>query len=228
MVQEVAVDRNLCAINRKRSETQPFVINMIGRHPGCPLAKEHDVGHHGGSFPFEGVRWQPDRSDEVRLHLQVFADGGILLVERVMGRDEGQHAAGLKGVDRLGEEVIVQGKLLAVIVELEVGEGHVADHRVNAVLGQLGVAEVLDADVVFGVERLGDAAGNGVEFDADEAHPFLALAHEIAGAAAGLQDGGILGYAQAGNRLVDGRNHGGRRIEGVEGGAFGAVVFHGT
>ena len=69
-----------------------------------------------------------------------------------MGGDQGQHAAGLEGVDGLGEEVIMQGQLLPVIVELEVGERHVADHRVNAVLGQLGVAEALDADVVFGVD----------------------------------------------------------------------------
>ena len=87
-----------------------------------------------------------------------------------MRRDQGQHAAGLQGVDGLGEEVIVQGQLLAVIVELEVGEGHVADHGVDAVLGQLGVAEILDADVVVGVERPGDAAGDGIQFDADEAH----------------------------------------------------------
>ncbi len=35
-----------------------------------------------------------------------------------------------------------------LIVELEVGERHVADHRVDAVFGQLGVAETLDADVL--------------------------------------------------------------------------------
>ena len=55
--------------------------------------------------------------------------------------------------------------------------------------------------------------------------PVLALAHEIAGAAAGLQDGGVAGHAQAGDGLVDGRDDGGRRVEGVEGGALGAVVF---
>ena len=121
----------------------------------------------------------------------------------------------------------MQGELLAAIVELQVGKRHVADHRVDAVLGQLGVAEALDADVLVGVERLGDAAGNRVQLDADEAHPFLALAHEIADAAAGLQDRGIVGHSQAANRLVDGRDDGRRRIKGVERGAFGAVVFFG-
>ena len=36
--------------------------------------------------------------------------------------------------------------------------------------GSLRVAEVLDADVLAGMERLGDAAGDGIQFDADEAH----------------------------------------------------------
>ena len=43
--------------------------------------------------------------------------------------------------------------------------------RVDATLGQARVAEVLDADVLVGMECLGDAAGDGVQFDADEAHP---------------------------------------------------------
>ena len=80
----------------------------------------------------------------------------------------------------------------------------------------------------LGVERLGDAAGDGIQLDADEARARLALAHEIAGAAAGLQDGGVAGNAQAGDGLVDGRDDGRRRIEGVEGGALGAVVFLGS
>ena len=61
----------------------------------CPLAKKHDVGHHGGSFPLEGIGGQTDRPDEIGLGRQVLADGGILFIEGVMGRDEGQHAAGL-------------------------------------------------------------------------------------------------------------------------------------
>ena len=72
--------------------------------------------------------------------------------------DQCQHAAGLQGVDGFGEEVIVQGELLPLVVELEVGERHVADDGVDAVLGQLGVAEILDADVLAGVESLSQSA----------------------------------------------------------------------
>ena len=55
----------------------------------------------------------------------------------------------------------------------------------------------------------------------------LALAHEIAGAAAGFQDRGVVGHAQPGDGLVHGGDDGRRRVEGVEGGALGAVVFLG-
>ena len=67
MVQEVAIDRNLCAIDRKRGDAQPVGIDVVGRLARCTLAKEHDVGHHGGAFALEGIRWQADRPDEVGL-----------------------------------------------------------------------------------------------------------------------------------------------------------------
>ena len=79
----------------------------------------------------------------------------------------------------------------------------------------------------LGVQGSGDAAGDGIQLDADEACSRLALAHEIAGAAAWFQDRGVGGHAEAGDGLVDGRDDGRRRVEGVEGGALGAVVFLG-
>ena len=42
----------------------------------------------------------------------------------------------------------MQGEAHAVVVEPEIGERHVADDGINAALGQAGVAEMLDADVV--------------------------------------------------------------------------------
>ena len=52
------------------------------------LAKKHDVGDDGGSLAFERVGGQADRSDEVGLGGEIFADRGILLVEREMRRDQ--------------------------------------------------------------------------------------------------------------------------------------------
>ena len=155
-----------------------------------------------GALPLEGVGGQADRPQEIRPLGQVLADGRVLLVQREMAGDQGQHAAGFQGVDRFGEEVIMQREPLAVVVELDVGEGHVADHGVDAALGQPGVAEILDADVGSGVEGAGDAAGDAVQLDADEPqprrygvpillmpcdprHPFTAL--QVAGEGRGLR-----------------------------------------
>ena len=152
MVQEIAVDRDPIAVDRKRCNAEPVGVDMAGRLPGRPLAQEHDVGDDRRAFPLERIGGQADRSHEIGLGREILADGGVLLVEREVRRDQCHHAAGLQGVDGLGEEVIVQGQLLAAVVELQVGERHVADDGVDAVLGQLGVAEVLDADVVLGVD----------------------------------------------------------------------------
>ena len=93
----------------------------------------------------------------------------------------------------------MQRELLPVIIELQIGERHVADHGVDAILGQFGVAEILDADVRFGMKCFGNAAGNRIHLDADETHPLAGLAHEIAGAASWLQHRGISGNSQAGD-----------------------------
>ncbi len=84
MVQEVAIDRNLRAIDGQRCDAQPVGIDVVGGFAPVTLAKEHDVGHHGGAFPLERIGWQPDRPDEIGLVGEVLADGGILLVEREM------------------------------------------------------------------------------------------------------------------------------------------------
>ena len=95
---------------------------------------------------------------------------GVLLVQGVVGGHQGQHAAGLQGIEGLGQEEVMQGEARPVIVEPEVGERHVADDGVDAVLWQARVAEVFDADVVAGVQHAGDAPGEAVQLDADEAH----------------------------------------------------------
>ena len=48
-----------------------------------------------------------------------------------MAGDDGQDAAGLERVDRLGDEIIVQREFPAVVVIGQVLERHVADHRVK-------------------------------------------------------------------------------------------------
>ncbi len=184
VVQEVAVDRDFFPLDGKRGNPDPIGIKMIGWHPWCPLAEEHDVGDHAGPFALEGIRRQACRSKKIGYGSQPFAERAVLFVERVMRRDKGEHAAGLQGIDGLGEEVIVQGEFLAPVIELKVGERHVANDGINPALGQFGVAEVLDADIGFRVQGFGNPPGNRIQLDTDEVPP--PLAHEVADAAARL------------------------------------------
>ena len=73
----------------------------------------------------------------------------------------------------------MQREACPVIVELEIGEGDIADDGVNAVLGQARIAEVFDADVVAGVERAGHPSREVIQFHADEAHAFRGVGQEV-------------------------------------------------
>jgi hypothetical protein len=108
MIVEVAVDRDFDALDGQWGDAEPVGIGVTGRLVRRPLAEEEDVRHHGRALPLEGVGGQADRPDDIGLGRQVFADRGVLLVEREMRRHQGQHAARPEGVDGLGEEVVVQ------------------------------------------------------------------------------------------------------------------------
>ena len=54
-----------------------------------------------------------------------------------------------------------------MIVEGQISKRYVADHGVELVVGESRVTKVLNADVMFGVQRLGDAPGDRIEFDPD-------------------------------------------------------------
>ena len=169
MVEEIAVDRDFDAFDGKRGNSQPVGIGVAGRLAGRPLAQEHDVGDDGRAFALEGVGGQADRADEIGLRAEILADGGVLLVEREVRRDQGEDAAGLQGVDGLGEEEIVQRQLLAAIVELEVGEGHVADHRVDAASGSRVSRKFSMRMSCSGCSALAMRPEMRIQLDADEA-----------------------------------------------------------
>ena len=121
----------------------------------------------------------------------------------------------------------MQREFLPAIVEFEIGEGNVADGRVDAPFGQRRVAEAFNADVMIGMKGFGDPSGNSVQLDCDEPLSALSVPDEIANPASGLQDGGVVGDAQPVDRFVDRSDDRRRRVESVEGRALGAVVFLG-
>src|ERR1700733_12813216 len=97
------------------------------------------------------------------------------------------------------------------MLQLDVGERDVADHRVE--LGQLRVAEVLDADVGTGVQYAGDPAGDAVQFHADEAVAGGGAGHKTANSGPGFKDDRGIGHAEPGQGVVHGRHDHGRREE---------------
>src|SRR5262249_58236364 len=80
MIEEVAIDRYVHALDGQRGNAEPVGIGMVCRLVRRSLAKEQDVRHHGSTFTFEGIGRQPDRSNEIRFRGEILADGGILLV----------------------------------------------------------------------------------------------------------------------------------------------------
>ena len=205
VVQEIAVDGETGAFDLQGGDVFPAGIGVMGFLVRGALAQEDDVGDDRRALVLEGGGGQADRPEEVGAAGEVLADRGVLFVQREMRGHHRQHAAGLEGVGSLGDEVVVQAEALAVVFQLHVGEGDVADHRVER--GQLRISEVLDADVLAGVERPGDAAGDRIQFDADEAHGGRGVAHEIADAAAGFQHEGVVGNAEAGDGAMDRLHH---------------------
>ena len=228
MVQKVFVDGNRRAIDRKRGDSQPFWIDMVGSLAPVTLAKKDDVGHDGGPLAFERIRRKPHGPEEVGPFGEVFADGGVLLVERVMRCHQSQHAAGLESVDGFGEEVIVQRVLLSAVFELDVGERNIAYDGVDAILREFRVAVVLDADVVFGMKGPGDATGDRIHLDADKPSSGPGWIHEIADAATRFQDRGVRRESEPFDGVLNARDHRRRSVKGVERGSLGALVFLGA
>ena len=121
----------------------------------------------------------------------------------------------------------MQREARPVVIQPEIGERHVANDSVNAVLGQAGVAEMLDTDVVAGVQHASDLSGEAVKLHADEAHAGRSQGNEVTDPTARLQHGRIGGHAQVPERRVHGLDDHGRGVEGGEGGTPGAGVVLG-
>src|SRR6266566_2156949 len=118
----------------------------------------------------------------------------------------------------------MEGEAATGILEFEVCEGHVANDSVNAAFWQARIAEVFNADVLSGMQCTSDTPRQTVKLHTDETHPRRRQGDEVADPASGLQHGGILGHAEAFERVVHGAYDERRGIEGGKGGALGAGI----
>jgi hypothetical protein len=170
-----------------------------------------------------GAFGQADRSQQVA-DLGDLGPGG--LAGGVEGEPGGQHhdvPSGAGQAQRFVDEEVVDGHARPVVdrvEELVVPEGHVSDGQVEPFVGVAGGGETLGSDGGRGVQGLGDAGGDRVDFDAHR------LDCDAGGDGGQERAGADTRFEQlaAGEPEADGRlPHGGGHVEvgvvGVESGA---------
>ena len=142
----------------------PVQIHPIGRvvDEPVPLLQEENIrGHVRARGPLEGVVGQTDGPQQLSPLCDVFPHGRVFFVHGEARGDEGNKAAGPHLVQGLGKEVVVDHEVVPVIAlvrDLELPEGDVANGSVEEGIGQLRVLEALDGDGGLLIELLGDAA----------------------------------------------------------------------
>ena len=195
-----------------------------------PLLQEEDVGDHFGSgIGLEGIVGQPDGPQQLGPLGQIPAHGGILGIHCVAGGYKSHHAAGAHLIQRLGKEIIVDVEaqlIVGTVVYLVLSEGDVAHGQVIEV-PPVGGLKARHRDVGLGVKLSGDATRNTVQFHAIQpafCHAFREHPEEVAHTHRRLQNIAAL-EAHAFHGLIDGADHGGAGVVGVEGGGPGRSVF---
>ena len=195
-----------------------------------PLLQEEDVGDHFGSgIGLEGIVGQPDGPQQLGPLGQIPAHGGILGIHCVAGGYKSHHAARTHLVQRLGKEIVVDVEaqlVVGFIVDLILAEWHVADGKVVKI-PLVGSLKARHRDVGLGVELPGNASRNAVQLHAVQpafCHALREHPEEVAHTHRRLQNvAGTEAHALYG--LIDGADHGGAGVVGVEGGGPGRSVF---
>ena len=202
---------------------------VIAKRDGLgAAAQQQDVAQRLGSrLALERLGRQAHRAQELGLLGQRATGRGRVLVERVAAGEHRDDAAGAHRLDAFLDEVVVDRHA----VDLDIAAvGHVADGGVEGRGGDPALLEAGGGDVRLGAERLRDARRDRVELHAVEVQGEVGgrEAHEVAGAAARLENRrGCVAMADAGlaQRVVDGADHGRRRVErGEDGMALGCEL----
>ena len=133
------------------------------------FTQDHQVGHsiRPGQRAVR-ARGKPHGADEISALEHLPARGGVLRVEGVSAgeyRDETARAGEIKALD---DEVVVDRVLACVVVgvvQRDPTERHVADHRIEGVIGKRRGGETFRAHPGRRVQHLRDTRRRGVEFD---------------------------------------------------------------
>ena len=151
MVCKIAVDRDPVSCQFEMYPVRLNVDRML------PLLEEDDVRYDVGTCICpESVVGEADRAEEFRPLRQIFPDFRRLRIHRIAARDKCDHASRPYLVDRLGEEVVVDGKselVIGLVIHAVLPERDIADSEVVEI-APVGRLESCDGDLRIRIELL--------------------------------------------------------------------------
>lgn len=217
----IHLQRRATVVHLDRCRTNAFPRGPGGLCPRYAATQHEQVDHHvGARGTGEGSLRETDGSDQIGHRRDLSPGRRVAGVEGVAGGERDNEPAGAGQVQRLDEEVVVQGVAAAVVarvVRSDLGEGQVADHQVEGVVGDPQLLEAGGVDRGSGgVEVFGDLGGRLVEFDAGQPGAIGSEADEVARPATGLEHPHIALDAERAGRLPHRLHDRGRRVVGVE------------
>ena len=225
MVDKITVHLDAIVI---RGKMYPFRLNI---HHAVTLLEEQNVRRDFRSrSALEGGVGQADRAQQFRPLCDVLAGVGGALIHGEAGGDKGDDAAGTNLVQRLGDEVFVDGQVQSVIAPVshfELTKRNITHGDIKEVVREIHLFKAANGNAVALVEVTGNPSGNIVQFHAVQfalCHAVRHKAQEVACAAGRLQNV-ALSETHLGNGLIHGADHGRRRVEGGQGGLSGCCVL---
>ena len=163
-------------------------------YPVCPLHRcavtllqEQNVSNHARvGIALKRIVRQSNRTYQIGTVGKILTDRGILLIHRTAGRYHRHHTARTHKVKALGDKIIVDEEIVAVIPLIRhfvIAERYVAHNTVKEAVRELHRFKALHRNFVFLVQLLCNAARNAVQLHT--VHPNLLHAvrhqtHEIA------------------------------------------------
>ena len=224
MVQEIAVDGKAVL---GLAGLRPFRHNV---QRTVPLLQENDVRYNlSPRIGLERIVGQTDGPQQIGALGQIPAHGGILGIHRIAAGDKSHHAAGTHLVQRLGEKVVVDVEIQLVIgfvPDLILAERHIA-HRQIVEVPPVGGLKSGHGDVRLGIKLPSNPPADGIQLHAIQTavlHFLRQHTEEVAHTAGRLQDVASL-KSHAAHGFIDGSDHRGAGVVGVEGRPSDGSVF---
>ena len=165
MVNKIAVDGKAILV---LAEVYPIRFDLNGTV--TLLEKENVRNHIRTGVGAERIVGQTNGTQQLRPLRDVPADFGRLLVHRVTGGHERNHAARSHLIQRFCKKVVVNGKtelVISPVIYLILSERDVAHGEVIEVFS-VRCLKACDGNVRLGVKLLGNTSGDAVQFHAVE------------------------------------------------------------